>query len=98
MTKKSALKQLETIELADRLRTVCHKTEDGMASYEFGWDDQKLAKSMGVTIANVQGMRIRLVGRLKEESSAITNTNMNKRLEALEAWAAARPTAPFKKV
>lgn len=96
MPKKNALKQLETIELADKLRTVCHKTEDGMANYEFGWDDQKLAESLNLTISNVQGMRLRLIGKTKSETTTITNTHILKRLEALEAWASARPVAPFK--
>jgi hypothetical protein len=97
MTKKSTLTQLRTVELADKLRAVCHKAEDGLAQYEFGWDDHKLANNLGISPHNVQSIRLRLIGRTRAETvGTTTTTHLLKRIEALEAWAKARPVAPFK--
>jgi hypothetical protein len=87
---------MEAIELADKLRTVCHKTDE-FAVYEFGWDDAKLANNLGISISNVQNMRIRLLGKTKKETvGATTNTNLARRLDLLEAWARRRPVDPFR--
>ena len=89
---KSIMAYETVIALGERLKAVCQKI-DGFAVYETGWDDARIAAELSVTITNVRGLREKIIGLVRPARPG----TIEKRLEALETWAAARPVAPFKR-
>lgn len=87
------LKQADVIALADFLRKVA-KSENGVCIYDDGYNDQKVAHELSCTVNNVAGMRRAILGDLPK---VVGGNDIIRRLEALEAWAAARPVQPFKR-
>lgn len=104
--RKNVLKQSEMVALADAIRVVCHKTENGCI-YTEGWSDQRFVdESAGkLTIHNVVGLRQELLGKLTTPKSVDPLQDaldklaiVEKRVQSLERWAFLRPVAPFEKL
>jgi hypothetical protein len=100
---RTMLKQADLFKLGDLLRQHC-KTENGFAVYSEGKDDAEILKLMNeahpdlrINHSNVAGLRKSLFGNLRSAPDKVTMQHLLDRIEALEAWAAARPVQGFKK-
>ena len=81
---RSMLKQSQVIELYGLLKQRCSAV-DGFAVYEGGWDDARLAKEFGCTVANVANLRVSMIGRFRPR----VDVSAAGRIDALEQAVAA---------
>jgi hypothetical protein len=80
----------QTIELADKLRQVCHfNVKTNYAEYDAGWSDERVAlESEGkYTHGNVRGLRHDVVGSLRKRRGGPTQQTfeLKSEVEALTA-------------
>lgn len=88
--------------LGDMIRQHCHFV-DGFAVYDKPWSDnliyEEFSKTTKCSKVSVTNLRHELVGDLAHARGGPLRTReleeINKRLEALEQWAASRKMAPF---
>jgi hypothetical protein len=67
---KRALKFAERVQVLDLLKEVCEKTPDQFALYKDNWDDEAVAKKLGVTVSNVGSIRREMFGEIKRTLKA----------------------------
>lgn len=99
MSKPRKMTHFQAVLLGEELKKHC-KTVDGMAVYDEGYDDRKVAALVDANMSHlsVAGLRRAMFGDLKMGRPGEPNIKeLLKRIEALEAWAATRPVQPFKR-
>ena len=95
---KKMLNYSKVVGMADHLRKHC-ACVGGFAVYEEGWNDEiVLSKFSGdCNIVSVKGLREKLIGPLSKKERDNSLAGLNKRVAALEEWAAERPVKPFER-
>ena len=91
MTKR-IMNYQEVVAVGENLKQVCARDDKGFAKYIPGWDDAGVAEIHKVTELNVRNLRETLIGKLPPTPK---RNDLEARIAALEAWAAARPKCPF---
>jgi hypothetical protein len=93
------MNQMQTIALHDKLKGIC-STVNGKAIYIEGYSDERVHKEIGETaysINSIINLRRVMFGDLPKKAKVPSIPDLLARIEALEAWAAARPVASFVK-
>ncbi len=104
---KHVMDYATVVAVADVIKAHCKRTETGSAVYDEGWNDERVAKETGVTIANATSLRFKLIGTFNKPAQGFL---FDQRLAAVEEvlriavqdisrlreWAAKRPVHPYK--
>lgn len=82
------LTQKQKFEMGTLLTKHCFKMADGVAAYEMGWDDARVAKEMGSEFnsTHVRNLRRELVGNLKTKSHEPKENSVAARLLRIEEY------------
>jgi hypothetical protein len=84
--KNTRITPSDTIAIAELLKSVLEKTEDGLR-YTDGWSDSKVADKLGATVPQVMRIRVDVFGRLTAGNPAFVQYGKiaKERFERLEA-------------
>lgn len=67
---------IQTINAGKLLEAHC-KSNDGIAQYEEGWSDQKIATETGAPLSMVQTLRREMVGNIIERGASTSNVRLD---------------------